>query len=91
MYIQAYIPRPGRIGRLLRRIDQSRITHVDTLLSAPTPLLEDPSDVPELRIYATMPLLAFTHRNGLGNEVFHSDRDKDIPTYKPWWMWMPYR
>jgi GR25 family glycosyltransferase involved in LPS biosynthesis len=83
---QAQIPRPGHFRKLLQRFELSKITHADILYSAPRPPLEDPSKVPELNIYATMPLLAMTARNAFSGEIFNSDRDNNLShTNKDWW------
>lgn len=71
---QAYIVNPKSKQKVLDRFEKSRITHADELLSAPTPLMEDPRDVPELKAFVAWPLLAKTHFGKDGFPAFQSDR-----------------
>mmetsp|Transcript_85151 Transcript_85151/g.189252 ORF Transcript_85151/g.189252 Transcript_85151/m.189252 type:complete len:451 (-) Transcript_85151:3-1355(-) len=64
----AYVVNPAAIERVIHRLEASRIMHVDCLLSAPTPPLEDPASLPPLRVFAARPLLS------KANETFPSDR-----------------
>lgn len=64
----AYIVNPASVDRVIDRIEASRLMHVDCLLSAPTPPMEDPHRLPELRVYAARPTLVEQ------NEDFPSDR-----------------
>mmetsp|Transcript_22051 Transcript_22051/g.51434 ORF Transcript_22051/g.51434 Transcript_22051/m.51434 type:complete len:795 (-) Transcript_22051:88-2472(-) len=71
---QAYIVNPKSKRKVLDRFEISRMTHADELLSAPTPLMEDPSKVPPLKVFVTWPLLAKTHMSKSGYPAFKSDR-----------------
>lgn len=71
---QAYIVNPKSKERILERFEQARMTHADELLGAPTPLLEDPVRVPEIRAYVTWPMLARILFDREGNPVYKSDR-----------------
>lgn len=64
----AYIVNPASVGKVIHRLEGSRLMHVDCLLGAPTPPMEDPHTLP--------PLLAFAPRPSLimPNEDFPSDR-----------------
>merc|ERR1719382_686937 len=54
---QAYIVNPSSKERVLKRFEQSRITHADELLGAPTPQLESDAAVPALRAFVVWPTL----------------------------------
>jgi len=70
---QAYIVNPASKERVLKRFEFSRITHADELLGAPTPQLEDPAAVPDLKVFVTWPMLSKIHfKEGL--PAFASDR-----------------
>jgi len=71
---QAYIVNPKSKDRLLKRFEDSKMTHADELLGAPTPLLEDAAQVPPLKAFAAWPLLAATHFDQGGFPAFRSDR-----------------
>lgn len=64
----AYVVNPASIQKVIHRLESSRLMHVDCLLGAPTPPLEDPTAVP--------PLLSFVFRPSLArqNETFPTDR-----------------
>jgi len=64
----AYIVNPASVTKVIARLEHSRLMHVDCLLGAPTPPVEDPRRVP--------PLLAFAPRRSLSepNYNFPSDR-----------------
>eukprot|EP00415_Alexandrium_ostenfeldii_P002537 UN2537 len=64
----AYIVNPASIGKVIHRIEASKLMHVDCLLSAPTPPMENPRELPEIRAYTARPILV------LQNEDFPSDR-----------------
>lgn len=64
----AYIVNPASIQRVVHRIEGSKLMHVDCLLGAATPPLEDPKSLPELKAYAARPIRV------LQNENFPSDR-----------------
>jgi len=71
---QAYIVNPKSKEKVLKRFTESRITHADELLGAPTPLMEDPAKVPPLKAYVAWPMLAQTHFDAGGFPAFASDR-----------------
>lgn len=71
---QAYIMNPRSKDRVLKRFELSKITHADELLGAPTPQLEDPAVVPEIKAYMVMPMMASIAYDGEGRPRFGSDR-----------------
>jgi len=71
---QAYIVNPTSKERVLKRFENSRITHADELLGAPTPQLEDPWVVPPLKAYVIWPMLAKIKFDEKGAPAFISDR-----------------
>lgn len=64
----AYIVNPASVEKVIQRLERARLMHVDCLLGAPTPPLEDPGRLP--------PLLSFAPRRSLSepNYNFPSDR-----------------
>jgi len=72
--LQAYIVNPSSRDRVLQRFERSRMTHADEIVSAPTPLMEDPEDVPPLNVFVAWPQLAATHYSESGYPAFLSDR-----------------
>jgi len=71
---QAYIVNPRSKERVLKRFEKSKMTHADELLGAPTPQLEDPAHVPEIKAYVVLPMFANIAFNGDGSQKFGSDR-----------------
>lgn len=71
---QAYIVNPASKKLVQRRFEDAKITHADTLLSAPSPLAEDPTVVPPLRAFVAWPTLASTHTDQEGFPAYRSDR-----------------
>jgi len=71
---QAYVVNPNSFDRVLARFENSKMTHSDTLLGAPTPPLEDPTNVPPLNVFVSWPMLAQTHFNKDGYPAFTTDR-----------------
>lgn len=64
----AYIVNPASVERVLQRLERSRIMHVDCLLGATTPPLEDPRQLPPLLSFAVRPIASEQ------NEHFPTDR-----------------
>jgi len=65
----AYVVNPASVGKVLHRLERSRLMHADCLLGARTPPLEEPGELPPLLSFAARPSLSSQ------NERFPSDRD----------------
>lgn len=78
---QAYIVNPLRKKQVLERFELAKMTHADELLGAPTPQLEDPTVVPELKSYVVWPMLARTKFDG-DSPLFLSDRVKTPDSWR---------
>jgi len=69
----AYVVNPASIDKVVRRLEASRIMHVDCLLGAPTPPTEIEADIPPLLSFAVRPSLV------MQNSSFPTDRTDHIP------------
>lgn len=56
---QAYVVRPGRLSRVLQRVEKLKFVLADIAFGAATPPLEDPSEAPPLNIFSVKPFLVF--------------------------------
>lgn len=59
----AYIVNPASIERVIHRLESSRIMHVDCLLGARTPPMEDSKVLPPLLAFATRPSISTPNYN----------------------------
>mmetsp|Transcript_51369 Transcript_51369/g.166528 ORF Transcript_51369/g.166528 Transcript_51369/m.166528 type:complete len:84 (+) Transcript_51369:645-896(+) len=64
----AYVVNPASVEKVIRRLEGSRIMHVDCLLGAPTAPLEEEDRLPALLSFVARPTLS------VQNDTFPSDR-----------------